>query len=107
MAKLFAQVVGGFFSGVFAGFIGYATDIATSAIFGAFKPFSPMIGVLGFVYGIISFFSGIEDAILAGAFFSLGIIVAGFWLNDFVTVISGIISVVGLAIGVGKRGSFY
>jgi hypothetical protein len=86
-----------------AGLLGYVVGIITDATFEAFGAFSPLIPILGFVYSIVTFYSGIQDAYVKGVFFSFGIIVAGLLLKDFVTVISGVISMVGLIIGIIKR----
>ena len=99
MANLLAEVVAGFLGGLIAGIIGYATDIAIGAIFEAFKVFNPLIALLGIVYAIISFFAGIGEAYVAGIFFSLGIISAGWILGDFVIFIAGFISIAGLVLG--------
>ena len=75
----------------------------TTALFEAFTVISPLIPILGFVFSIITFFSGISKAYLTGFFFSIGIITAGYYLNDFVTLISGFISIAGLIIGFIKQ----
>ena len=92
MANLLAEVIAGFVGGLVAGILGYATDIATGAIFDAFKIINPLIPLLGIVYAVISFFSGIVEAYIAGILFTLGIIIAGALLGDSVTIIAGIIS---------------
>lgn len=103
MANLAQQIIGGFFSGFVAGIIGYVTDVVTGAMFEAFKPFNPMIAVLGVVFAIASFLSGIMEARTAGFFFSFGIISAGVLLSDSVTVLSGIISIAGVVISLAKK----
>jgi hypothetical protein len=70
--------------------------LAIGAIFQAFGSIIPLIALLGIVYTIISFFIGVRDDFLAGVFFSFGIIVSGFVLSDFVTILSGCISIAGL-----------
>ena len=88
--------MGGFAGGFVAGIVGYTIDIMTGAIFETFKPFNPLIPVYGVVFVIVSFLAGIMDAYYAGFFFSLGIVSAGFLLKDFVTTISGFISLAGV-----------
>jgi hypothetical protein len=85
----------GFVSG---GIVGYVTDVAIGALFQTFQEIVPIFGVLGPVYAIVSFLWGIEQGILAGAFFSLGIIMAGALLQDSATVASGCISIIGVVV---------
>jgi hypothetical protein len=108
MTALIAQVVGGFFGffgGLAAGMIGYAVDIATSATFQALATISPAFVLLGIVYAVVSFGTGVVDAYFAGVLFTLGIIIAGFFLGDLGTIFGGIISFVGLVLGFVKGGS--
>lgn len=92
------EIFQGFVGGLIAGLIGYAVDVASGAMFEAFKVFSPLIPILGFVYAIVSFVSGIEEAYITGFFFSCGIVASGFLLSDFVTIVAGAISIAGLII---------
>jgi hypothetical protein len=98
MTNIIAEIIGGFVGGLIAGIIGYATDISISAIFQAFGTLIPLMILLGFVYSIISFFAGISEAYIAGLFFTLGVISAGWLLADFVTLIAGFISIAGLVL---------
>jgi hypothetical protein len=72
-------------------------------MFEAFKPFNPMIAVLGVVFAIVSFLSGTREAHTAGFFFSLGIVSAGAMLSDSVTGLSGVISIAGVLISLAKK----
>lgn len=65
-------------------------------MFEAFQPFNPLFAVLGVVYAVVSFLLGIEEGYYAGIFFSLGVIAAGLLLRDFLTTVSGFISIVGI-----------
>lgn len=103
MMDLVKDIIEGFFAGFVAGLLGYVAGIITDAIFEAFGAFSPLIAILGFAYSIVTFYSGIQEAYVKGFFFSFGIIVAGLLLKDFVTILSGVISIVGLIIGIIKR----
>jgi hypothetical protein len=93
--NLIEQIIGGLGSGFFAGMIGYATDLAVEAMFEAFKSFNPLFIVFGALYAIVSFTAGTKKAYVAGVSFSVGIIAAGYVLSDFVTIVSGVISIVG------------
>jgi hypothetical protein len=89
------QIIGGFMGGFFvAGIIGYAIDNVIETMFEAFQQVVPLILVLSVVYAVCSFLLGIKEAYYAGVFFSLGIISAGFLLNDFVTIVSGLIPII-------------
>jgi hypothetical protein len=92
------QIGEGFFSGLAAGFIGYVTDVVIGTMFEAFQPINPLFAVLGAFYAIVSFLLGIEEEYYAGIFFSFGIITAGFLLSDFLTTVSGCISLVGIVL---------
>jgi hypothetical protein len=105
MANIAAQVFGGFFSGLIGGFIGYITDVTIGVVLFAFGEISSWFIVLGVVYAIISFIMGIAEAKVAGLFFSLGIIVSGFFLGDAVTALGGIISLAGLIFSLFKSDS--
>jgi hypothetical protein len=98
LTNILAQIVGGFVSGLMAGIVGYATDIMFGAMFDAFKVFNSLFVFYGIIFFVVSFFAGLAEAYYAGLFFSIGIIVAGFWLKDFVTVLSGVISTAGVVI---------
>jgi hypothetical protein len=103
VANLALEVIQGFVGGLVAGLVGYVTDIATGAIFEAFKALNPLIPLLGFVFAVISFFTGMQEAYVTGFFFSLGIVTAGFLLRDFVTIVAGFISIAGLVLSFFKR----
>jgi len=94
-----AEAIGGFVGGLVAGFVGYVEGAVDGALFQAFGSIIPVIAVLGIIYAVISFFAGVTKAIFAGAFFCIGIILAGALLNDLSTVAMGIIALVGLIIG--------
>ena len=96
MADAITQAIGGLFGGLFAGFVGFAVDLAVGSILDAFRTISPLFIALGIVYAIFSFILGTEEAYVAGVFFALGIIGAGFLLSDPVTIIGGAISFGGL-----------
>jgi len=98
-----ASLVQGFVGGLVAGLVGYVTDIATGTIFEAFKVLNPLIPLLGFVFAVISFFAGIQEAYVTGVFFSLGIVAAGFLFRDFVTIVAGFISIAGLVLSFFKK----
>ena len=100
MANPLIEIPAGFVGGLVAGIVGYATDLATGAILQAFSLFNPWFILLSVIFTIISFLLGIGEAFAAGASFSIGIIVAGYLLKDFVTIIAGFISVFGLLLGV-------
>jgi hypothetical protein len=91
-------VVEGFMGGFVAGIIGYATDIMFGAMFEAFKVFNSLFVFYGIVFSIVSFLAGLAEAYYAGLFFSIGVVAAGFLLNDVVTILSGFISVGGVVI---------
>jgi hypothetical protein len=103
LANIVAQIFGGFLSGLLAGLIGFASGAVTNAMFEAFKPFNPMIAVLGVAYAIFSFLYGVAEAWIAGFFFSLGIICTGILLNDSVTVLGGVISIAGIVISALRK----
>lgn len=92
------QAAGGFITGLGAGLLGYMVDLVVGASFDALGSALPIIGLLGFIYALGSFFAGLEDAYVAGFFFSFGIITAGMILNDWVTGICGVISIVGIVV---------
>lgn len=94
MKNPIAQVVGGLIGGFFTGIIGYTGDLALGAIFDAFGSIIPAIALFGAIYAIISFLIGISEASVAGLFFSIGIILAGWALSDLVTVAGGVIALV-------------
>ena len=98
MLNLIAQSIGGFIGGFIAGIIGCIIDLATGAIFQAFQSFNPLIAVYGVVFAIVPFLLGLAEAYYAGVFFSIGIISAGFLLNDSLTILSGVISISGIVI---------
>jgi hypothetical protein len=98
LANPIEQIIGGFIGGFIAGIIGYAIDLVIGTMFQAFQPFNPLFAVYGVVFAIVSFLSGMMKAYYAGFFFSFGIISAGFLLNDFVTIVSGLISIIGIVI---------
>ena len=100
MADPIKQIIGGWVAGFIVGITGYVIDLVIGAMFEAFRPFNPLFGLYGFVYAVISFLSGINEAYYAGFFFSFGIISAGFLLNDFVTIVSGFISISGITVSV-------
>jgi hypothetical protein len=102
MTNIVEETIGGFVSGFGAGIIGYTTGIVTQSLFEAFSPFSPLIAILSVFYGIVTFFTGINEAYVAGVFFSIGVVSAGWLLGDAVTIISGLISIAGLVLGVIK-----
>jgi len=97
------EVIQGFSGGFFAGITGYVLGIMTSTIFEASTFFSPLIPILGFIFSIITFFTGISEAQITGLFFSIVITTAGIVLSDFVIVISGSISIAGLILGWLKK----
>jgi len=92
------KVVVGFTGGLVAGVVGYASDIMFGAMFEAFKVFNSLFVFYGIVFSVISFFVGLAEAFYAGLFFSIGIVAAGFMLNDSVTILSGLISIAGVVI---------
>lgn len=92
------HVAGGFVTGLGAGLFSYMVDLVVGASFDALGSVLPVIGFLGFIYALGSFFAGLEEAYVAGFFFSLGIITVGLVLNDWITVICGIIPIVGIAV---------
>jgi hypothetical protein len=96
LVNLVEQALGGFIGGFFGGIIGYVTDLMIGTMFQAFEPFFPLYALYGIIYAIFSFLLGIAAAYVAGVFFCLGIITAGFLLNDFVTIVSGLISLSGI-----------
>lgn len=100
MTDPIAQAIGGYGSGLIAGFIGYISDTAVGAMFQAFQPSFPVFAVYGIAYTIFSFVLGVMEAYIAGVCFSLGILSVGLLLKDFGTVISGLISIVGIACGI-------
>jgi hypothetical protein len=90
----------GFLTGFFvAGLIGYVIGILTDAIFEALTTIYPLIAILAIAYSIYTFYAGTEEAYGKGFFFSLGIIAIAWLLKDFVTILSGCISILGLFIG--------
>jgi hypothetical protein len=99
MANLYERIVEGIIGGFIGGVVGFATDIMIGAMLETFKSYNFAIAVLAVVYPIASFLSGLKEAYVAGFFFSLGIILAGVVLNDFVTILLGFLSMAGLAIG--------
>jgi hypothetical protein len=103
LANPIKQIVGGWLAGFAVGITGYALDLVIGAMFEAFRPFNPLFGVYGFVYAIVSFLSGLNEAYYAGFFFSFGIISAGFLLSDFLTIVSGFISISGIVISIYFR----
>ena len=98
MANSIEQIIGGFIGGLVAGLTGYVIDLVIGTMFEAFQPFNPLFAVYGVVFAIVSFLSGIMEAYYVGFFFSFGIISVGFLLNDFVTIVSGFISIGGIVI---------
>ena len=94
-----AEVMGGFVGGLVAGLVGYVEGAVDGALFQAFGSIIPVIALLGIIYAIISFFTGVTKAIFAGAFFCIGIILAGAFLNDLATAAMGVIALVGLIVG--------
>jgi hypothetical protein len=90
------EAVGGFVGGLVAGFIGYIEGAVNGALFQGFGSIISVIATLGIIYAVISFFAGVFKAILAGAFFCIGIIVTGLALGDAVTILGGFISISGL-----------
>jgi hypothetical protein len=92
----------GFIGGLAARLTGYAAGIATEAIFEAFGSFNPFIPLLGFVFAVVTFFAGIAENVAAGLFFSFGIMVMGGLLHDFGTIVSGLISLVGIVVSLLK-----
>ncbi len=100
MANPLAKVVGGFTGGLVAGILGYAIDIMFGAIFEAFKVFNSLLVFYGIVFSVISFLVGLAEAYYAGLSFSIGVVAAGFLLNDSVTILSGLISIAGVVVSV-------
>lgn len=100
MANPLAKVVGGFTGGLVAGILGYATDIMFGAMFEAFKVFNSLFVFYGIVFSVISFLVGLGEAYYAGLSFSIGVVAAGFLLNDSVTILSGLISIAGVVISI-------
>jgi len=100
LANPLAKVVGGFTGGLVAGIVGYATDIMFGAIFEAFKVFSFSFVIYGIVFSVISFLVGLAEAYYAGLSFSIGVVAAGFLLNDSMTILSGLVSITGVVISV-------
>lgn len=98
MTNPLEKVVVGFTGGLVAGVVGYASDIMFGAMFEAFKVFNSLFVFYGIVFSVISFFVGLAEAFYAGLFFSIGIVAAGFMLNDSVTILSGLISIAGVVI---------
>jgi hypothetical protein len=103
LANPIEQIIGGFIGGLVAGITGYAIDLAIGTMFEAFQSFIPLFAVYGVVFAIVSFLSGLMKAYYAGFFFSIGIISAGFLLNNFVTTVSGVISISGIVISLFKK----
>ncbi len=91
------EAIVGFSTGSLAGVAGYAIYAFSSAAFQAYGLFNPLIAILGVTFALCSFFAGIKKAIAAGAFFALGILIAGFILGNFVISIAGVLSAFGLA----------
>jgi uncharacterized membrane protein len=100
LANPLAKIVGGFSGGLVAGIVGYAVDIMFGAMFEALKVFNSLFLFYAIIFSVISFFVGLAEAYYAGLFFSIGVIAAGFLLNDSMTILSGLISVAGVAISV-------
>jgi hypothetical protein len=63
--------------------------LAIGAVFDAFGSIVPSLILFGAIYAIISFLIGINDAVVAGLFFSVGVILAGLAVHDFVTIAGG------------------
>jgi uncharacterized membrane protein len=100
VANPLTKVVGGFLGGLVAGIVGYAVDIMFGAMFEAFQVFNSLFLFYGIIFSVISFFVGLAEAYYAGFFFSIGVIAAGFLLSDSMTILSGLISIAGVAISV-------
>jgi hypothetical protein len=103
MANIVAQAFGGFIGGLVAGLIGYVTELTLGAVFQAFGTLSSWFIVLGIVYAIISFIMGLAEAYTTGLFFTVGIISAGWFLGDAVTVVGGFISIAGLVLSLLRK----
>ena len=105
MASSVKEIILGLFAGVIAGLIGWAIDLTIGAYFESFGSPNLLLVMIGVVYVIVSFSYGMEKAYYGGIFFSVGIILAGLLLRDSVTVISGLISLVGIAISLFRKKS--
>ncbi len=111
MVNVISQLIGGFFTGLFAGIIGYAADISIGAIFEAFGVLNSKFVLLGILYVLVSFLLGIAEAYAAGLAFCFGIVCAGMLVNDGMTIIAGIIAIFGIVLsllpkGGSSRGSY-
>jgi len=102
MGNPIPQIIGGLIAGLVAGLIGYIVDMAIGAIINAFGSIIPSLILFGAIYGLISFFAGVGDAVVGGLFFSFGVILAGWALNDTVTFVGGLIAFVAVLIGLSQ-----
>jgi len=96
------EIIQGSVGGLIAGIMGYMADAVAGAIFESFTIFNPLIPLLGFIYALVTFVSGLKEAYVTGFFFSIGIVAAGFLMTDIGTVISGLISIGGLVFSIIK-----
>jgi hypothetical protein len=103
MAKIIAEAIGGFIGGLLAGLIGYVTDLTLGAVFQAFGTLSSWFIVLGIIYAMVSFIIGLAEAYATGLFFTVGIIAAGWFLGDTVTIVGGFISITGLVLSLIRK----
>jgi hypothetical protein len=59
--------------------------------------------VLGIFYAIVLFIMGLSEAYATGLFFKVGIIAAGWFLGDAVTIVGGFISIAGLVLSLLRK----
>jgi hypothetical protein len=103
MVNIIVEAIGGFIGGLVAGLIGYVTDLTFGAVFQAFGTPSSWFILLGIIYAIVSFVMGLAQAYATGLFFTVGIIAAGWFLGDAVTLVGGFISIAGLVLSLILR----
>jgi hypothetical protein len=103
MVNIIVEAIGGFIGGLVAGLIGYVTDLTFGAVFQAFGTLSSWFILLGIIYAIVSFVMGLAQAYATGLFFTVGIIAAGWFLGDAVTLVGGFISIAGLVLSLILR----
>ena len=101
MARQFRRIpleIYTFITALIVGVVGWAIDSSISATSEALGSYVPLALVFGFVYVLVSFYIGVKEAVKAGVAFALGIICAGFVVEDLATILSGIISIIVIAI---------
>jgi hypothetical protein len=103
MPNIIEEIVGGLVGGLTVGVIGWATDFGIGTVFEAFGKIMPIFIPLGLIYAMISFLIGISEAYFAGISFCIGIIFAGFMVNDPTTAFAGVISMLGIALSHSRK----